>query len=219
MPYNPIPPRVWSRVQNICTNTTDTSQLVYNPYTKQFVTIAEFNEYKQMLSKGNILQYKKNSSNITKQQRYAQIAKGKWTNRTKSFATQSQTYTNPNISSLQRVNYTTIPFPNNIISAPNNIAGPFQYGVSNPFNCPTDSIEDGGSLVCNSYVNPCTGEIIKKTVTQTCYLTTDSDVPGIAQSLCWDGRLSTWYPRQRYTMNNSTEKWPVNYKGFVSALT
>jgi hypothetical protein len=34
----------------------------------------------------NILQYKNNSSNLTKKQRYAQIAKGKWTNNKKSYA-------------------------------------------------------------------------------------------------------------------------------------
>jgi hypothetical protein len=58
-----------------------------------------------MLNKGNILQYKKNSSNLTTQQRYAQIAKGQWTNRNTTWATQStRGYTNPNNQSLQRVN-------------------------------------------------------------------------------------------------------------------
>jgi hypothetical protein len=61
-----------------------------------------------MLNKGNVLQYKKNSSNITKQQRYAQIAKMQWTNRTKTWASQSVTATMPNTQSLKRVNYDTI---------------------------------------------------------------------------------------------------------------
>jgi hypothetical protein len=27
-----------------------------------------------------------------------------------------------------------------------------------------------------------------------------------------------WLPRQRYIMNNSADKWPTNYKLFVSAV-
>ena len=92
--YLPFPPRVWSRVQNNCSfidNIQDTSSPLLLS--------------RAMLNKGNILQYKKNSSNLTKQQRYAQIAKGCWTNRNTTWATQSSRgYTNPNSQSLQRVN-------------------------------------------------------------------------------------------------------------------
>ena len=59
---------------------------------------------------------------------------------------------------------------------------------------------------------------MKKTTTQKYYPTTDSDVPGKAELLYWDSRLQTWYPRQRYTMNNSGTKWPEGYKGFISAV-
>ena len=56
--------------------------------------------------KGNILQYKKNSSNLTKNQRYGQIARGLWTNRTKTWASQNVNGTaissNPNTSWLKR---------------------------------------------------------------------------------------------------------------------
>jgi hypothetical protein len=30
--------------------------------------------------------------------------------------------------------------------------------------------------------------------------------------------MQTWFPRNNLTMNNSGNKWPQNYKGFVSAL-
>ena len=58
MSYNPIPPRVWSRVQNRC-------------LFEQGLTTET-----RILAKGNVLQYKKNSSNLTKQQKYSQISKG-----------------------------------------------------------------------------------------------------------------------------------------------
>jgi hypothetical protein len=197
--YNPIPARVWSRVQNRCSTDTASSTVDY----------ARIDYERQMLLKGNILQYKKNSSNLTKNQRYTQIAKGMWTNRTKTWATQSDTYTNPNNSSLLRVNNTILDPSNNTFSSP-----------SNPFNCPTTEIPDGGNLVCNVVVDPCTQEVIKRSVSQQlCNPTTDSDVPGQIQQLCWNDGTQTWYPRQRYTMGNSGTSWPEGYKGFVSALT
>jgi len=217
--YNPVPPRVWSRVQDSFTfDTNNGNGDVFIPLLDKTVTPLEANYYKQQIAKGNILQYKKNSSNITKNQKYSQISKGLWTNRTKSFATQTETYTNPNTTSLQRVNYTEIPFPNTLVGEPNNISGPYQYNVPNPFGCPTNVLQDGGNLVCNTVVNPCTGEVVKKTATQKYYPTTDSNVPGKVELLYWDSRLQTWYPRQRYTMNNSGTKWPEGYKGFIAAV-
>lgn len=202
--YNPNPPRVWSRVQNIC------STVAYNnddPKANSNFAIAGYE--KQMLLKGNILQYKKNSSNLTKKQRYTQIAKGMWTNRTKTWATQSDTYTNPNMTSLLRVNYSILDPSNNNFS-----------GRQNPYGCPTTDIQDGGNLVCNVVVDPCTQEVIKRTKSQQlCNPTTDSDVPGQIQQLCWNDGTQTWYPRQRYIMPTSGTKWPTNYKDYNSALT
>ena len=62
MSYNPIPPRVWSRVQNQCTYTdaSGNSDINYNqiyiPLTKQTVTQARANYEDKMIYKGNILQ-------------------------------------------------------------------------------------------------------------------------------------------------------------------
>lgn len=54
--------------------------------------------------KAEILKYKANSSNITKKQQYANVASNRWlTGRKRSWATQTDTYTNPNTSALQRV--------------------------------------------------------------------------------------------------------------------
>jgi hypothetical protein len=224
MSYNPIPPRVWSRVQNQCTYTDASGNSdinytkIYIPLTNQTVSQAQANYEDKMIYKGNILQYKGNSSRLTKSQKYNQLAKGFGPNRTRVFATQSQIYTNPNITGLQRVNYSTLPFPNTIVGAPNNISGPYQYNVQNPNGCSNNSIQDGGTLVCGTFANPCTGEIIKQGATlSTIYNPASaSDVPG-SSVLFWDNKVKTWFPKPRYVMNNSTNKWPVNYKGFVSA--
>jgi len=218
--YNPTPPRVWSRVQNPCTYTIDSSyNSVYIPLTNQTTSLSIANIENKIQYKGNILQYKANSSRITKNQKYSQIAKGLWCNRTKVYATQTQTYTNPNTTGLTRINSINIPFPNEIVGYPNNPAGPFEYNIANPFDCSNNNIEDGGSLLCNSYANPCSGVITQKVYQQQCFPSYCSDVPGKPIELCWNPKLSTYFPRQRYFMNNSSNKWPQGYKGFVSALT
>jgi hypothetical protein len=218
--YLPTPPRVWSRVQNQCTYTVDSSyNSIFVPLINKSLPSNEAIFLDKQLYKGNILQYKANSSRLSKKQKYSQISKGLWSNRTKVFATQSQTYTNPNTTSLQRVNYVNIPFPNQITGFPNNISGPYQYNVNNPFDCSTNVIPDGGNLICNTYVNPCTGEITQTVSKQQCFPTYCSDVPGEIMELCWNPIIQTWFPKQRYVMNNSTSKWPNNYKGFVSAIT
>ena len=221
--YNPIPPRVWSRVQNRCTYIMPNNSYnsVYIPLTNQTTSLAQANYEDKLIYKGNILQYKGNSSRLTKSQKYTQIAKGYGPSRTKSFATQSQTYTNPNTSGLLRVNYDSIPYPNQLVGKPNNISGPYQYDVPNPFDCSSNYLQDGGTLVCGTYANPCTGEIIKHSATSAtiCNPSYCSDVPGTPIELCWNKKVQTWFPRHRYFMNNSTDKWPQGYKGFVSAVT
>jgi len=219
--YNPEPPRFWSRVENSCVypppnNLTDYT--VFIPLTKQNVSPLQAQYEEQMLQKGNVLQYKNNSANLTKKQKYSQIAKGLGNSRKKCYASQTQTYTNPNTSSLLRVNYKSIPFPNEIVGSPNNTSGPFQINLEQPFNCPTNVLQDGGNLVCNQIVNPCTGQVIQTYKNPICYPTTCSDVPGTPIDLCWPN-IQSWYPKQRYKMNNSGNKWPYNYKGLVSAVT
>jgi len=222
--YNPEPPRVWYRVQNACStnqnNTNIQNDKVYFPLTQKYMSPLEAQLQEQMLLKGNILQYKKNSVNFTKKQKYSQFSRGCGNSRKKSYASQSITSSNPNTSSLQRVNYTNIPYPNTIIGSPNNPSGPYQANVPNQSNCPSNVLQDGGNLVCGVLVNPCTQEIITPYTPNTlCYPTTSSNVPGPPIFLCWYSNIQTWYPRQRYTMNNSLDKWPQGYKGFTSAVT
>ena len=263
----PRPPRVWSRVQGICSTLP-----VETIGPLEAGTIA-------MLNKGNVLQYKNNSSNLTKQQRYSQIAKGMWTNRNTTWASQSVTTTMPNTQSLRRVNYKTIyldngapanlpitcptqvepTIPNKLPINPNtqNIApqlgvttafrqicpvyvkptgepiyintGPSQQLPKKPVDpiiipglpyikppaepAPRVVIPDGGNLICNITENICTGEVLSVTkANDNCNPTSASDVPGPVIPLCYNDALPTYYPRQRYVMTNSGDKFPVNYK-------
>jgi hypothetical protein len=219
--YLPIPPRVWSRVQNQCTYVLDSSyNSVYIPLTNQTVSPTQAIIEDKLIYKGNILQYKGNSAQFTKSQKYSQLARMAGPNRKKVYATQTQTYTNPNTTGLQRVNYTTIPFPNGVTGEPNNISGPYQYNVPNPNGCSGTSLQDGGTLRCGYYANPCTGELIRSGATSAtiCNPASASNVPGFS-ILCWNNKVQTWFPKPRYVMNNSTDKWPEGYKGFVSATT
>ena len=221
MSYLPIPPRVWSRVQGQCTyiNPDTSYNSIFIPLTGQTVSPSQALYYDKLQYKGNILQYKGNSIGLSKRQKYAQIAKGLGPSRTKVFATQTQTYTNPNTSSLLRAGFTTYSFPNNQVGQPNNPAGPFQYNVPNPNGCTSTDVQDGGSLISGVYANPCTNAIIKDTNTRNqCFPTYCSDVPGKPELLCWNPKQQTWYPRQRVNMNNSDNKWPEGYKGFTSAI-
>lgn len=183
------------------------------------MTLTEAKYQEKILYKGNILQYKNTSSNLTKKQKYAKIANKLGPGRTKVFATQSQTYSNPNTTSLTRIDSQIYLFPNEIVGAPNNISGPFQYAVPNPFGCPNTnySLEDGGALICGSYQNPCTKNITSKPFQEKCFSSSCSNVPGNS-ILCWNSKIATYFPRSNYRMNNSNNKWPTNYKFFVSAL-
>jgi len=205
MSYNPVPPRLWSRVQNPVMDYTN-------------------NIYKEkMLSKGNILQHKNNSANETKKQKYSKIARGIGPGRTKVFATQSQTFTNPNTRGFLRTGSKIIPYPNYLVGEPNNVSGPFTFNVPNPDNCNNNgSLEDGGILIAGTYVIPCTDIILsddKKKGDLIFNPTSSSDVPGNVTSLGWDSSLQPWFPRSRYVMPTAGDKWPQGAKIFISALT
>lgn len=210
--YNPKPPREWYRFENVC---------AYNNTNINNLGLVNLNGKTYPLSnlkKGNVLEYKKNSSNITKNQRYAQIAKGMWTNRTTNFATQTVTYTNPNIRQLKRVGYDNIKINNRSVL-------PYQPTFL-PITCPTQTntnaislnnltnviIPDGGNLICNVSENICTGQVYSETDVQTCFPTTDSDVPGSPTYLCYNSNVPTYYPRQRITFLAGGNKWPQGSK-------
>jgi hypothetical protein len=71
-------------------------------------------------------------------------------------------------------------------------------------------IPDGGTLLCNRIVDPCTGEILEKTRNQICFPTSCSDVPGKIKLLCWSGREPIYFPKVKRTYGTTGNKWPVN---------
>ena len=212
--FNQENKRTWSRITLNCQSLPQISDTV-SP------------ELLNDLHKGTILQYYKNSSQLTKQQRYAQIVKGYWSNRTTTWATQTQDYSNPNTKCLLRTNTTDIIISGDPITASStknlNCINPFpiypsgffpsivpfnpdnepppiippippdQSGGPNIFpniipviNPPAIVYPDGGSLICSIIANPCTGEIINISNNQLCHPTTDSDIPGPIQLLCYN---------------------------------
>lgn len=204
--YNPNPTRAWSRVQSQCTytNANETATTAYMPILKKSVPIEDVPYELSLINKGNVLQYKCNSANITKSQKYSLIARGAW-NRKKVWATQTQSYSNPNSNSFQRVNYP------GVVSV---VPGTYQQDLE---LCQNNTIPDGGNLNARLVVNQCTGAVIQKFGTNNCFPTSASDVPGPITNLCYNDNVQTWYPKPRYYMSNSTNKFPEGYKGFVSA--
>ena len=245
--YDPTPPRRWIRYQNQCSK----------PYAPS-LSLEEILRL-QMANKGNILQYKKNSSRWTKSQKYSYIANRQFT----SWASQSETNSDPNIGLLDRVNSRYIIAPNS-----SNIIDNSTITSIQDINCiqtgtvpvivnklpqigtggqpqptippqPTSSsnntvnilpkvasegntlyvIKDGGSLICNKIVNPCSGEVLQKSRNRICYPTTCSDVPGIPTLLCWSNREPTYFPKVKRTYGTSNNKWPYNAKFIRAAKT
>jgi hypothetical protein len=193
----PSPSRTWNRVQGECSLFTDPNssfnqnQSVTIPLTGKTVSAGDLANELAMLNKGNVLQYKKNSSNLTKKQQYALIAQGKWVNR-KTWGTQSANgYTNPNTMNLQRVNSVDLPI---------------DVGAAEPI-----IIQDLGNLVCGTLENVNTGEVIfRQSINDFCFPTSCSDVPGPITDLCWNDGIVPWFPKTRTIMPVSGDKFPVN---------
>jgi hypothetical protein len=190
----PIPSRTWSRVQGQCSLFIDAetrdNATVTIPLTGKVVSRSEIGHELAMLNKGNVLQHKHNSSNLTQKQRYALIAKGKWINRTTWGSQSANGYTNPNTKNLQRVNYVSIPI---------------DIGASEPI-----IIKDLGNLVCGTIENPVTGTVFTQPQGELCFPSSFSDVPGPITNLCWNDGIIPWFPKTRYTMSNSSDKFPIN---------
>ena len=78
----PNPTRTWTRGEgDVCSGTSESRALE---------------------KKIEVLQYKNNSAHLTKKQKWAQLAKGKSHNKKQSWATQTQTYTDPNVNNFTR---------------------------------------------------------------------------------------------------------------------
>jgi hypothetical protein len=91
--------------------------------------------------------------------------------------------------------------------------------MPNPNGCSGTDIQVGGNLVCGTYANPCSNQITQKGSTSStiCNTASSSNVPG-SSILCWNSKMPSSFPKSQRVMNNSGDKWPVNYKLFKSAL-
>ena len=100
--YVPNPPRLWSRSNgNNCPNCASNygyQNCSLNPTPVRAYSTRELDERR----KAEILKYKNNSSNMSKAQQYSMASRNALT-RKKSWATQTQTYTNPNVDNLPEI--------------------------------------------------------------------------------------------------------------------
>lgn len=106
----------WYRKESVCfdlidyiTNNLNPNDIIYVPILKKYVLVSKLQDAFKMLKKSIILQYdySRHTNKLTKNQQYALIVKGKWIGN-KNYATQTESYTNPNINMLKRVNYVVI---------------------------------------------------------------------------------------------------------------
>lgn len=106
--YLPRPPRIGYRVQSECSvaiapDTTPTPIVMQVPYTGELLPYPLYAHRMAQIQKGNILQYKGNSAQLSKSQIYSRAARHLWTNHTTTWATQGRDgYTNPNTQWLKR---------------------------------------------------------------------------------------------------------------------
>lgn len=213
--YFPVPTRVWSRVEkpyiyilpNSVNSYNSDSNIVYSKLDNKIISVTQANYQTKQIYKGNILQYKKNSARLTKSQKYSQISRNVGPSRKKVYSTQTETYTNPNSVSLLRVGY----YYYNLNNTDQNLV--------NFCDNSTNYIQDGGILVLGTFINQCNNDVIKKIPTTPIVINTSSasNVPG-NENLYWNNKVQSWFPKTNYINNNSGNKWPVNYKGLVSAI-
>jgi len=106
----------WYRRESGCTDFTNflngnlnENDTIYVPILKKTVLVSELKSAFDMFKKANVLQYHHvhHTNRLTKNQQFALIAQKKWTTR-KVYATQSDSYTNPDVQLLKRVNYSVI---------------------------------------------------------------------------------------------------------------
>lgn len=168
--YNPLPPRVWSR--------------------------RESNGLCGVSSKSVVLEYKKNSLMQSSAMLYARNVRG-YNDVKKSWAVQTQVFTDPNVGAVGRVGYRVV-----------------------PGGGPCGTFIDGGTLICGSKTtSPCNpSPSINYTQKDPfkCFPSSASNVPGQLP-------LCTHYNQPQYIYKthpstNSQSKWPTNYKHLVKAI-
>jgi len=204
--YNPDPPRIGYR--------TTTCNTLYPDQTQ--ILTPEQDELIKQQYKGNVLQYKANSSNYSKRVIYSKIIQGTWTNRKRCYASQQVGgYTNPNTYFFDRVGNSNILLNGNSTNYPptcpaySNVI----YYNSNQRADPSNGvIPNGGVFNCNRQVNPCNRYVNDIPPKTSCFSTSCSNVPGKEMLLCYKSVPNSYYPKPRRIMTNVGNKFPINYK-------
>ena len=99
-PFNPDPPRVWTRFDGRCIRCNE------RPCDNNTRTCLECTQHPSnydldMRRKAETLQYKKNNAQLSKKQKWAQMVRGNGPGAKTAWATQTVDYTNPNIRNLE----------------------------------------------------------------------------------------------------------------------
>ena len=225
--YNPDPTKEWYRFQNRCPTINNVSSanevnLILEDPVNVVPQTYEYNV--AVYKKGNVLQYKKNSADLTQKQRYSQIAKGMWTNRTKTWSSQSESVTNPNSDLLKRVNYNTVLVPNYSVDG-TELIDPV-LSTSDITSCLPIPAKNFSALPARSYLknnNPSVPKVVNstialilppyvyrpKTIIQAAIQTGGSLIGTIVANPCTGQTLQQTYTQDCYPSSDSDVPGPV----------
>ena len=225
--YNPNPTKEWYRFQNRCPTINNVSSanevnLILEDPVNVVPQTYEYNV--AVYKKGNVLQYKKNSADLTQKQRYSQIAKGMWTNRTKTWSSQSESVTNPNSDLLKRVNYNTVLVPNYSVDG-TELIDPV-LSTSDITSCLPIPAKNFSALPARSYLknnNPSVPKVVNstialilppyvyrpKTIIQAAIQTGGSLIGTIVANPCTGQTLQQTYTQDCYPSSDSDVPGPV----------
>ena len=164
------------------------------------IPISQYYDELSILNKASVLQYSKNSNNLTKKQKYAQLTKIN-TGRT-TWATQSTNGiepTNPNTQNLLRINSINIDLNKNTSNLPITCPNSKQLLNNNNNNNKSIIIQDLGTLIYNIKEDVCSGtiNIINTNNYKLCSLTSSLNIPGPEKVICWNKTLSP-FKNNRY---------------------
>jgi len=225
--YNPNPPREWTRYKPTCLNNEANTQMYMKANILQYINNSSQLTKKQKYA--SLAQRKFTSWASQSQSSFPNIKSLKRENQTYIVAPQSSNIIDSNNITSYELQDCIKNKKNNNINLPS-VSGsggnspppppppppnerpnyPGLPPIVDTPGVPIYLIPNGGRLICNTIENPCTGALLQKQANIICYPTSCSDVPGPIQSLCWSGRLPTFFPKVKRTYGTSDNKWPVN---------
>jgi hypothetical protein len=158
----PNPPSLWTRAYTDCVNCQNqycgtNPKNVYPPpvcdcpENSLYITPEQLD----MRRKAEIFKYKKNSANLTKQQKYSMAVTGNGPSRKKCWAAQSEYYTNPNVNNL--------PLNNDILTCGND--SPLAQKIANCSPSTNNNVPGPIINICYDKTIPLTNYITRRIYT------------------------------------------------------